>query len=251
LRRANHRPRCISARENDHARASHRYIRGRDVGPSASSFDEERKLSIPIIDNTVGLPCSLTYLKHFGSLRNVYRLIGYDETLYWDRLEVHKRWANLNAGNAALLRERFEKLGYRPTFDPAMECLRVKGAGSICFRMARWMPLKRENHSPRWALRRRAQSPAGWMVAMRLGKHNKEVLDYLLLPSTSFHGVWLRFSEKARRAHKIESFESFEDLARSLVRRVSKAPRSIQPKRQRSKAIVSDSRNGRRSRASQ
>jgi DNA invertase Pin-like site-specific DNA recombinase len=209
------------------------------------------KLSIPIIDNTVGLPCALTYLKHFGSLRNVYRLIGYDGTLYWDRLEVHKRWANLNAGNAALLRERFEKLGYRATFDPAMECLRVKGAGSICFRMARWMPLKRENHSPRWAVRRRAKSPAGWMVAIRLGKHNKEVLDYLLLPSTSFHGVWLRFSAKARRAHKIESFENFEDLARSLVPRVSKPPTSTPLKRQRSKMIVSGSRSGGRSRANQ
>ena len=64
------------------------------------------KLTVSIIDKTVGLPCYITYLKHFGSLRNVYRLIGYTETQFWDRLEVHKRWGNLNAGNAALLRER-------------------------------------------------------------------------------------------------------------------------------------------------
>lgn len=201
------------------------------------------KLSIPIIDKTVGLPCARTYLKHFGNFRNVYRLIGYNETLFWDRLEVHKRWADLNAGNAALLRERLEKSGYRAAFDPSMECLRVKGAASVCFRVARWMPLKRESHSSRWSLRRRVRSPPGWMVAIRLGKQNKEVLDYILLPSTSFHGVWLRFSEKARRAHKIESFESFEDLARSLVRRVSKPPTSTPFKRQRPKMIVSGSRN--------
>ena len=119
----------------------------------------------------------------------------------------------------------------------------------VCFR--RHAADKRENHSPRWAVRRRAKSPAGWMVAIRLGKHNKEVLDYLLLPSTSFHGVWLRFSAKARRAHKIESFENFEDLARSLVPRVSKPPTSTPLKRQRSKMIVSGSRSGGRSRANQ
>jgi DNA invertase Pin-like site-specific DNA recombinase len=199
------------------------------------------KLSIRIIGNTAGLPCARTYLEHFGSLRNVYRLIGYDGTRYWDWLEAHKHWVDLNAENAELLRERFEELGYTATFDPAMECLRVKSAESICFRMARWMPLKRENHSPRWAVRRRAKSPAGWMVATRLGKHNKEVLDYLLLPSTSFHGVWLRFSERARRLYKIESFECFGDLARSLVRRVSKPPTRTPPKRQRPKMIASGS----------
>ena len=30
------------------------------------------------------------------------------------------------------------------------------------------------------------------------GQTQREVLDYILLPSTSFFGVWLRFSENAR-----------------------------------------------------
>jgi DNA invertase Pin-like site-specific DNA recombinase len=38
---------------------------------------KERRLSPAIIDRTVGLPCTATYMQHFGSLRNVYRLIGY------------------------------------------------------------------------------------------------------------------------------------------------------------------------------
>jgi Recombinase len=36
-----------------------------------------RKLSPAIINDTVGLPCTATYMNRFGSLRNVYRLIGY------------------------------------------------------------------------------------------------------------------------------------------------------------------------------
>jgi DNA invertase Pin-like site-specific DNA recombinase len=35
------------------------------------------KLSPAIINDTVGLPCVATYMQHFGSLQNVYRLIGY------------------------------------------------------------------------------------------------------------------------------------------------------------------------------
>jgi hypothetical protein len=208
------------------------------------------KLRVSIIEETVGLPCYRTYLQHFGSLRNVYRLIGYAETRFWDRLDEHKRWVDLNAGHAALLQERFEKLGYRTTFDPSIECLRVKDAVNVSFRLARWIRGKRESHSFRWSLRRRRTSPAGWTVAIRLGEHNNEALDYILLPSTSFHGVWLRFSENARRAHKIERFDTFEGLARSLVRRVSKAPHGARTGRQRSKVIeVSGSREVGRSRS--
>jgi DNA invertase Pin-like site-specific DNA recombinase len=179
------------------------------------------KLSMAIIDKTVGLPCSRTYLKHFGSLKYVYRLLGYTGSRWWDAMEIHRRWSALNAGNAELLRERFQKLGYTATFDPAIECLRVKGVGNICFRLARWQAFY-ENHSWRWAVRRRTKSPAGWVVVTRLGKHNKEVLDYLLLPSTSFQRVWLTFSDRTRGVHKIESFASFADLARSVIRRLSK-----------------------------
>ena len=76
------------------------------------------KLSMAIIDKTVSLPCSRTYLKHFGSLQNVYRLIGYTGSRWWDAMEIHRRWSALNAGNAELLRERFQKLGHKATFDP-------------------------------------------------------------------------------------------------------------------------------------
>jgi DNA invertase Pin-like site-specific DNA recombinase len=207
------------------------------------------KLRVSIIEETVGLPCYRTYLQHFGNLRNVYRLIGYTETRFWDRLDEYKRWVDLNAENAALLQERFEKLGYRTTFDPSIECLRVKDAANVSFRLARWIRGKRESHSFRWSLRRRRASPAGWTVAISLGEHNKEVLDYILLPSTSFHGIWLRFSENTRRANQIENFETFEDLARSLIRRVNKSMRRTPTKRERSNATVLGSRRGRLSRA--
>jgi len=203
-------------------------------------------LSASIIDTTPGLPCSSTYLKHFGTLRNLYRLICYNNTKYWDDLEAYQRWADLNLGHAALLHEAFEKTGGRGTFDPSIGCLRVNDAVNICFGIAKWR--KYEGRAVRWTLRRRVRWPAGWIVAIRLGNNNKSILDYILLPSPSFSGAWLWISEEGRPAHKIERFDTFEELTRSLVRRVNKATRSTPTKRQRSKAIGgSGSRNGRRS----
>jgi DNA invertase Pin-like site-specific DNA recombinase len=41
------------------------------------------KLSATVIDETVGLPHSSTYYRYFGTLRNAYRLIGYNDTRHW------------------------------------------------------------------------------------------------------------------------------------------------------------------------
>jgi DNA invertase Pin-like site-specific DNA recombinase len=206
-------------------------------------------LSAEIIDATPGLPCTSTYLKHFGTLRNLYRLIGYNRTRYWDDLEAYQRWADLNRANGRSLGEAFEKTGAGVTFDPSIECLRVNDAVNICFGLAKWR--KHKGHPVRWTLRRRMRQPMGWNVAIRLGENNKAIQDYVLLPSPSVIGVWLWFSEEGYAAHKIERFETFEELSRSLVRRVNKATRSTPAKRQRSKAIALGARHGRRSRARQ
>jgi hypothetical protein len=82
---------------------------------------------------------------------------------------------------------------------------------------------------------------------IRLGANCEAIQDYILSPSPSCAGCWLWISEENLQMQKIEVFQTFEELARSLVRRVNKATRSTPAKRQRSKD--SGSRNGRRSRA--
>src|SRR5262245_13909006 len=71
------------------------------------------------IDATPGLPCMSTYMKHFGTLRNLYRLIGYNNTKYWRDLEAYQRWADLKRANGVSLCEAFEKAGAQATFDPS------------------------------------------------------------------------------------------------------------------------------------
>jgi DNA invertase Pin-like site-specific DNA recombinase len=183
------------------------------------------KLSFRIINAAPGLPSGSTYLAHFGTLRNLYRLIGYTNNQhYWDGLNAYKRWIDLNFANAALLCDALVKAGGRVTFDASIQCLRANDAVNICFGVAKWR--KYEHRGQRWALRTLKHRPPGWIVAIRLGKNNETVLDYILLPSTSLGKDWLWISEEGRAARKIERFETFEELARSLVRRVNKATRS-------------------------
>ena len=190
-----------------------------------------------------------TYKQHFGNLRTLYRLVGYTNTSYWGDLEAYQRWADLKRTNGGLLCDAFEKTGARATFDPSIGLLRVNDAVNICLELAKCR--KYEGLALKWTVRRRMRQPLGWTVAIRLGENNKAILDYVLLRSPSVAGQWLWFSEEGRRVHKIERFETFEELTRSLVRRVNKAPRSTPAKRQRSKAIVVLAKHGRRSRARQ
>lgn len=165
----------------------------------------------------------------------MYRLIGYtDNQYYWDGLDAYKRWVNLNLQNAALLCDAFVKAGGRATFDPAVQRVRANDAVNICFGAAKWR--RYEHRGLRWMLRTLKHRPPGWFVAIRLGKNNETILDYILLPSSSLGKDWLWFSEESRVARKIERFETFDELTRSLVRRVNKTARGISTKLQQSKA---------------
>jgi DNA invertase Pin-like site-specific DNA recombinase len=195
------------------------------------------KLSPAIIDDTVGLPCVATYVQHFGSLQNVYRLIGYTSTRNCEYLQSRKSWAEMNARLAAQAADAIKKAGGRCTSDGSTDCLFVNRTVRICFRLARWCAGKKANHLPHWSIRR-SRFPAGWIVAIRLAERNKVVLDYVLLPTPNIARQLIRFSEKARAPQGIERFERFDALVRSLIRHVTRksrasATKSLRPKRPR------------------
>jgi hypothetical protein len=208
------RPVCISEKEM--------LIRLRKV------LMKKGKLSKSIINASPGLPSASAYQLHFGTYRNLYRLIGYTGNQgYWDKLAAHKRWVALQLDNAARLREAFEKAGKHATLDLGTECLRIDNTVNICFRVAR--SDKHERRSLRWALRYRVGWPKGWVVVVRLGESNETILDYVLLSS-----AWISFScrrtcwffENTCWGHMIERFDTFEELSRLLIKRVCKETRS-------------------------
>lgn len=180
---------------------------------------KEGSLSIKIIDSAPSLPSSSTYAKHFGTLQDAYRLIGYTGSKYCNRLDAGRPWIDLSKRHAAQLREDFEKHGKHVTFEPSTRCLRINDAVSIGFAVGKWR--KYVGRRVRWPLVRRVRPTDGWVVAMRLVEGNTSVLDYILVPAASFTYRLLWLSEHNLKRHKVVVFQTFDELARSLVRRVS------------------------------
>jgi len=117
---------------------------------------------------------------------------------------------------------------------------------NICFRVAKWR--KYDGRPLRWTLRRRVRWPKGWVVALRLGENNDSILDYVLLPSVSlsFSGPFFWFSEDTRAEHGIDRFKTFEELSRSLIKRICKVVRSTKTEPRSKAKGMSRSRKGRR-----
>jgi DNA invertase Pin-like site-specific DNA recombinase len=179
------------------------------------------RLSGAIINETVGLPCTATYMEHFGTLRNAYKLIGYTTKRDCDWIDSGQLWAEVVAKLAHQVAAAIGKAGEQLEINGTADCLLVNDKMGISFRVARWWPGKKPSHSPRWAIQRRKHLPTGWVVAIRLAESNKAVLDYLLLPTGQLTGSVTRFTEKARSSYKACRFKTADALIRSIIARIT------------------------------
>jgi hypothetical protein len=193
---------------------------------------KEGRLSPAIITKTVGLPSWRTYMDHFGSLRNAYKLIGYVSKRNCDYIDTRQVWIDQLSKLEAMVKTNIEKTGGRvnPT-DPAGG-LRVNGTINIFFRVARWIVQSDTHFSARWIIQR-GRLPSGWIVAIRLGDQNKSILDYVLVPTAATDRNMIRFSERQRKRLRICRFGSTGALIRSVSRHVTTPNRtsSSRPRR--------------------
>ncbi|MBH5370502.1 recombinase family protein [Bradyrhizobium glycinis] len=191
---------------------------------------KEGKLSPKIINRTIGLPCTRTYVQHFGSLRNVYRLIGYTSKQGCGYLDTREVWAELIERLASRLSAQIEKGGGQVEMNRVAQTVVVNGKVGVALRIARCQRKMRESHSSVWTIRALQKLLPGWIIVIRLTETNKEVLDYLLLPTSEKFGRFERFTERHRIRRKAHRFETFDALTRSLVRRLIMANRSSRAK---------------------
>lgn len=183
---------------------------------------KERKLSVDIIDRTPGLPCVATCQAHFGSMRNLYRLLGYTPRRNYEFLEARPLWAEQKTRLAARIGAAIRRSGGRTSTGGWTDSLRVNGTVCVSVRAARWTPGGAESHSPHWTIQCDAHVPAGWIAAIRLSEHNKSVLDYVLLPTDGSVKRTIRFSEKARKNNDISCFKTADGLVRAITRRLTR-----------------------------
>ncbi|PDT68870.1 recombinase [Bradyrhizobium ottawaense] len=204
---------------------------------------EKGRLSISIIDRTPGLPCVATCQTHFGSIRNLYRLLGYTPKRNYEFLESRSLWSEQKTMLASRIRSAARRAGCRTSTGGWTDSMRVNGTTCVSVRAARWTPRKEETHSPHWTIQCDSHVPAGWIAAIRLSEHNKDILDYVLLPTDGKVKRTIRFSEAARERHEITCFKTADALVRAITRRLtrktlsratptpmSKQPRATPPK---------------------
>ncbi|WP_271671373.1 recombinase family protein [Bradyrhizobium sp. CCBAU 51627] len=183
---------------------------------------KEGRLSSAIIASTVGLPCASTYQTHFGSMMNVYRLIGYTPKRNYEFLESRPLWAEQKAKLGSQIATVIKKAGGRTVSRAGY--LRVNGSVNISIRVALWCG--RQDRAPYWCIKREARLPHGWIAAARMAEHNKSVLDYVLLRTGQKVKRTMTFSERARIRRGIARFETANGLARGIVERAVEADRS-------------------------
>lgn len=187
---------------------------------------KEGKLSKGIIDRTPGLPCVATCQIHFGSLRNLYRLLGYTPKRNYEFLESRPLWSEQKTKLASRIGLAARRAGCRTSSGGWTDSLRVNDSVCVSVRAARWTPGKEELHSPHWAIQCDAHVPAGWIAAIRLSEHNKAVMDYVLLPTDGKVKRTIRFSEAARERRGITCFKTADALVRAITRRLTRKGRA-------------------------
>lgn len=183
---------------------------------------KEGRLSINIIDRTPGLPCVATCQTHFGSIRNLYRLLGYTPKRNYGFLDSRRIWSEQKTMLASRIGAAIRKAGGRTSTGGWTDSMRVNGSTCISVRAARWTPGKLESHSPHWTIQCDAHVPAGWIAAIRLSQHNQAVLDYVLMPTDGTVKRTIRFSEAARERRAIMCFKTPDALVRAITRRLTK-----------------------------
>jgi DNA invertase Pin-like site-specific DNA recombinase len=193
---------------------------------------KEGRLSPAIINKTVGVPSWRTYMDHFGSLRNAYKLIGYASKRNCDYIETRQVWIDQLSKLETMVKANIEKAGGRVNLTDPAGGLRVNGTINIFFRVARWIVQSDTHFSARWMIHRR-RLPDGWIVAIRLGDQNKSILDYVLMPTAATDRNMINFSERQRTQLGMRRFGSTVALIRSLSRHATKPNRtsSLRPGR--------------------
>jgi DNA invertase Pin-like site-specific DNA recombinase len=186
------------------------------------TLQKRGRLSMSIINETSGLPCSDTYLLHFGSLREAYRLIGYSAERNYEFFDSKSTW---DEATAKLMREVegvLKKKGRHVTLDFSDEQIRLDDKTKVLFRVAR--STRKDGHLTQSRVARMRKGPIRWIVAIRLTDDNESVRDYLLIPAKGLaerhRSGAMYITDKSKNRLKFQSLNTASALANSMNRQI-------------------------------
>lgn len=184
------------------------------------------KLNSRIINTTLGLSHVSSYVKHFGSLRKAYALIGYSPSRDCDWIDTKKRWTDELTEHARRLAEVLKvDVGLPVESAHGGIGLDVDDERKITFLVARQLTKRRPDHAPQWKANRR-QIQSGLLAVLRLNAANNAVEDYLLLPSRLKAGCYVWLSDDALSRHQAVRFRTLEELVGEAKVRLAESTRA-------------------------
>lgn len=167
-------------------------------------------LSAPSLNrNEIG-PWAVTYREHFGSLANAYSILGYKavHAYRYSRYGEHLRLIHRN-----LICRLTAAAGHRGPikFDEEKQVLHVDGILDVAVIVLPYLP-RANTVQPGWKLYLDRLEPCDVILLGRMNKANAELLDYYLLPRTTFSGKSFRFTDetiKQFRRYKLRALDGF------------------------------------------
>ncbi|MET4717158.1 DNA invertase Pin-like site-specific DNA recombinase [Bradyrhizobium japonicum] len=198
------------------------------------------KLNSRIINETLGLNHVSSYVKHFGSLRKAYALIGYVSPRDCDWIDTREFWAAEQARHATELAEVLRKdLGLRPELAQDGIGVDVEGRRVVSFLVARRLARRGADHAAQWKACRR-QISSGLLAVMRLDAANREIEDYVLLPASLRSGRYVWLASGSLRRHRGALYRErgtlFAAIKATLAKTTRAAPTSSAPPKKRSRS---------------
>jgi DNA invertase Pin-like site-specific DNA recombinase len=192
------------------------------------TLHKKGRLGQTVINDTPGLPHTDTFIKHFGSLRKAYSLIGYTSIERdWSYLDTKQAWAEARNNFAREVAANLEKLGRQIVMCPSGDHLYIDEKVGVAFRVARAQAVK---GLTLWRVFRPRKTPHQWIAVIRLRDKNDSVLDYLTMPTHTLsarHHSQVTFTARARNRLAFDCFDSAKALAQGLHRRTRTATRQV------------------------
>jgi DNA invertase Pin-like site-specific DNA recombinase len=189
-----------------------------------SLLEKKGRLTRIIIDSAAGVPSACCYDKRFGSLRNAYKLVGYQPTRDLDWVDRKEAIKTLQVGLATDTIAGLERAGASTEYNQRAGILTVNGRLALSVRIATCANF---NGVPTWTIFRRVVLPDGLILAGRLDESNHHVIEYFLLPTTEMKKTTIRFTAAGSRRFEAYRFETVEAVVRSISVCVGKPGKRI------------------------
>jgi hypothetical protein len=171
---------------------------------------QKGRLSATLIDDSEDTVHSTTYIYHFGSLENAYKLISYNSKSTRHPVDSDVVLSINIAKFAGAITPKLERLGHSAIFDTARRVLTIDGGFAVSVYVARC--LRDEDGWLRWAVRRRIGLESKWIISLRMDVERTKTLDYLLMPVAGFPKQSIEFSFEHPARLEACRFETLEAL---------------------------------------